>query len=251
MVPPLLSGNRLLRRLAGASPEDQGEPSLPTAWTIAADELHASAVKPLLALLALAVALGAAVIPACDAVMRPNAIAAHIHSVIAYAIPRELMPLLVTVILALRSGTALAVAMSSDDDARRPARDSILPRAAGLALAGAGLTVWMSAAALIGGYLVAALAGLLPTGLLLPDILAAIDPAAAYVALAKSALAGAVIGILAGCFGIRARTARPMQPRSASNRAQQAAARAALGGLLGGLAVNAAVSFIPLLAPGS
>ncbi|HZF55538.1 MAG TPA: hypothetical protein VE093_43290 [Polyangiaceae bacterium] len=199
-------------------------------------QIHASALEPLGPLLALAAGLGAASIAALDAIMRPNALAAHIHSVAAYVVSRELMPLVVTVILALRSAPSIAVDLALRPPAPRRAERAILTGAAlALALSGVGLVVWMSAAAFLGGFFVIALAGLTPVGLRLPDILAEISLGTLAVSLGKAALAGAAIGLASAHAGLA----------NASN-APRAAARAGSLGLFGGVAINLAVSLAPL-----
>jgi ABC-type transporter Mla maintaining outer membrane lipid asymmetry permease subunit MlaE len=186
------------------------------------------------------VGLGAASIAILDAIMRPNAIAAHLHSVVAYAITRELIPLAVTAALALRSAPAIAVDLASqsspENEMPRARRRSILfKNALSLALSAVGLVVWMSAAALVGGFLVVSFAGLAPVGLRLSDILAEISPGTITAALSKAALAGAAVGFASAHAGLV----------NASN-APRAAARAGSIGLFGGVAINLAISIAPL-----
>jgi hypothetical protein len=202
--------------------------------------VHASALEPLGALLVLAVGLGAATIAALDAIMRPNAIAAHLHSAVAYAISRELIPLAVTAVLALRSAPSIAVGLASrPPDSSEPQagrrRAIVFGNALSLALSAVGLVVWMSAAALIGGSLVIAFAGLAPIGLRLSDILAEISLGAVAASLGKAALAGAAVGLASAHAGLT-------NPSNAS----RAAVRAGSLGLLGGVAINLAISLAPL-----
>jgi ABC-type transporter Mla maintaining outer membrane lipid asymmetry permease subunit MlaE len=205
-------------------------------------QVHASALEPLGPLLALAVGLGAASIAVLDAIMRPNAIAAHLHSVIAYAVSRELIPLTVTIALALRSAPWIAaeLALKPIDPLERGAagrarREILAGGALSLSLAATGLVVWMSAAAILGGYLVIALAGLAPVGLRLSDILAEISLASLAASLGKASLAGAAVGLASAHAGLS----------NASN-APRAAARAGSIGLFGGVAINLAISLAPL-----
>lgn len=208
--------------------------------------IHASAVEPIGPLLALAAGLGAAALAALDAIMRPNAIAAYIHSVAAYAIARELIPLVVIVAIALRSGPALAVEIASapavtrtSGEARRARRIIVAESALSLALAATGLVVWMSAAALIGGSIITSLAGLAPVGLRLPDILAEISPGTLAASLGKAALAGALMGVIGALSGF---SSDPASPRVAA----RAASCAATWGLVGGVAISLAISLAPL-----
>ena len=203
-------------------------------------DVHASALEPLGPLLALSVGIGAAAIAALDAIMRPNAIAAHLHSVVAYAISRELIPLAVTAVLALRSAPSIAVGLASKpphssepQGARR--RAILFESALSLALSAMGLVVWMSAAAMVGGFLVVAFAGLAPVGLRLSDILGEISLGAIAASLGKAALAGAAVGLASAHAGLA-------NPSNLS----RAAVRAGSLGLFGGVAINLAISLAPL-----
>jgi hypothetical protein len=203
-------------------------------------DVHASALEPLGPLLVLAVGLGAAAIATLDAIMRPNAIAAHLHSVVAYAISRELIPLAVTAVLALRSAPSIAVGLASKppdpselQGARR--RAILFGSALSLALSALGLVVWMSAAAMIGGFLVVTFAGLAPVGLRLSDIIAEISLGAIGASLGKAALAGAAVGLASAHAGLA-------NPSNAS----RAAVRAGSLSLFGGVAIHLAISLAPL-----
>jgi ABC-type transporter Mla maintaining outer membrane lipid asymmetry permease subunit MlaE len=242
---------RFLTRLRAGAAAALSKEGRRTAARRAAAQVYEGAIEPLPVLLAASAAAGAAVLLALDSLMRPNAIAAYLNPVFSYAITRELAPLAAAIIVALRSGTALAVDIglrasdANDGGAGTSAgagdklfESELLPRAAGIVLAAIVLTACLAAAGLAGGFFVVSLFNRVPVGLRPDAILDAVWPAAALVALGKAALAGVLIAVVSCIQGIRA--------SSAPGGVAKAAGRFALQSALGCAALLVAISLSPL-----
>jgi len=120
-------------------------------------QVYFTAVEPLAIFLLVAVTCGFFAIVLSDSLMRPNGLAPHIPTVIAQAVVRELVPLVIALIVIGRSGPAIATELGymrvNDEiealDLAGANTDYliVLPRIAGVTIATAALTIAMSAAA--------------------------------------------------------------------------------------------------------
>jgi phospholipid/cholesterol/gamma-HCH transport system permease protein len=172
-------------------------------------QVYFTAVEPLSLFLVIAVVCGFFAIVLSDSLMRPNGLAPHIPLVVAQSVVRELVPLVIALIVIGRSGPAIATELgymrvNHEVEALELSGINIdyflvLPRVVGVTAATIGLTVAMSAAALVGGYLLGQVVGLVSVGLELDQILEAVTPATVLWALLKALLFGLVISVV-NCF---------------------------------------------------
>lgn len=174
-----------------------------------AAQVYYTAIEPLPIFLMIGVMLGFFVIAAADGLMRPNGLAPHVPTVAAQATVRELVPILIAVILAGRSGTAISTELgymrvNQEIEALEAAGVNIdyflvLPRLLGMMLSSIGLTIFMASVALIGGFFVAQGLNLVAAGLRLTQILASLNPSTVGFALLKATVFGLTIAAVS-CF---------------------------------------------------
>jgi phospholipid/cholesterol/gamma-HCH transport system permease protein len=172
-------------------------------------QVYFTAVEPLSLFLVIGVVCGFFAIVLCDSLMRPNGLAPHIPMVVAQSVVRELVPLVIALIVIGRSGPAIATElgyMRVNDEIEALELSGInvdyfivFPRILGVTLATVGLTVAMSAAAIVGGFLVGDTLGLVSTGLQFEQIVDAVTFPTLALALAKALLFGLVISAV-NCF---------------------------------------------------
>jgi phospholipid/cholesterol/gamma-HCH transport system permease protein len=215
-----------------------------------ANQVYFTAVEPLPIFLLIAVTCGFFAIVVSDSLMRPNGLAPHVPRVVAEAIIRELVPLLIALIMIGRSGTAISTELgymrvNSEIDALNVSGINIdyflvLPRIYGVTLATICLTVAMSTSALIGGFWLGELLSLVSVGLHLGQILRAVTAATIGYALFKAFMFGIIISTV-NCFhGLQVGRAFTDIPR--------ANVRASVQCYLSCLFLNAMVSLYALLA---
>ncbi len=174
-----------------------------------ASQIYFTAVEPLPILGAIAVLCGFSVIAACEALMRPNGLAPHVPVVIAQAIVRELLPIVIALVLIGRSGTAIATELgymrvNEEIDALDAAGVNIdyflvLPRIVGVTVSTLALTVALSFAALFGGFVLCEALNLVSGGLRFGAILEAVSLSTIGFATAKGVAFGLVISTV-NCF---------------------------------------------------
>jgi phospholipid/cholesterol/gamma-HCH transport system permease protein len=174
-----------------------------------ASQIYYTAIEPLGVFLLIALTIGSFAVVLSDALMRPNGLAPHVPSVIAHSLVRELLPIVIAVVLTGRTGTAIATELgymrvSNEIEALEAVGVNIdyfvvLPRLLGVMLSSLGLTVVLSAAALVGGFLVGDTLGLVPAGLRLQQIAQAVTPLTVAFALGKASLFGLLIASI-NCF---------------------------------------------------
>lgn len=174
-----------------------------------AAQVYFTAVEPLPIFLLIATACGFVAIVLTDMLMRPNGLAPYIPTVIAQAIVRELLPIVIAVILIGRSGTAIATELgymrvNEEIDALDVSGVNIdyflvLPRIVGVTASSLALTVVTSAAALLGGYLVGDLLNMVSVGLRFEQLLEALTFKTVGLALLKALMFGLIISTV-NCF---------------------------------------------------
>lgn len=174
-----------------------------------ATQVYFTAVEPLPIFLLIAVTSGFFAIVLSDALMRPNGLAPHIPTVIAQSVVRELVPLVIALVVIGRSGPAIATELgymrvNQEIEALDLAGINtdyfvVLPRIVGVTLATTALTIAMSAAALLGGWLLGVALDLVSVGLELGQIVRAVTPSVLAFALGKAATFGLVISTV-NCF---------------------------------------------------
>ena len=174
-----------------------------------AEQIYYTAIEPLGVFLVIALTIGTFAVVLSDALMRPNGLAPHVPSVIAHSLVRELLPIVIAVVLIGRTGTAIATELgymrvSDEVEALEAVGINIdyflvLPRLLGVTLSALGLTVVLSAAALVGGFFVGDSLGMVPAGLRLHQIAQAVTPLTVAFALGKSSLFGLMISSI-NCF---------------------------------------------------
>lgn len=175
----------------------------------AAMQIYFTAVEPLPVFLSIAVVCGFFAITLSDFLMRPNGLAPHVPVVVAQAIVREILPIVIALVLIGRSGTAIATELgymrvNEEIDALDAAGVNIdyflvLPRIVGVTLATLALTVSLSAAALLGGFLIGESLSLVSVGLRFGAILEALTLETIVFAVAKAIVFGLVISTV-NCF---------------------------------------------------
>ena len=215
----------------------------------AATQVYFTAVEPLGIFLLVAVICGFFAIVVADALMRPNGLAPHIPKVIAEAVVRELVPLVIALIVIGRSGPAIATELgymrvNDEIEALDLAGVNVdylvvLPRILGVTVATAALTVAMSAAALVGGFVLGTALDLVSVGLHLGQIVEAITSRTIAVALVKALAFGIVISTVNCYHGLAVERAWSEIPR--------ANVRGAMQCYLACFVVNAAVSIYAVM----
>jgi phospholipid/cholesterol/gamma-HCH transport system permease protein len=174
-----------------------------------ATQVYFTAVQPLPIFLLIAITCGFFAIVLADSLMRPAGLAPQIPTVVAQAVVREVVPMMIALMLVGRSGTAISTELgymrvNHEVDALDAAAVNIdyflvLPRVLGLTAASVALTVAMSAAALLGGYAAGLGLSLVSAELHFRQILGAVTLSTIAFAVVKAALFGAVIATI-NCF---------------------------------------------------
>jgi phospholipid/cholesterol/gamma-HCH transport system permease protein len=190
----------------------------------AVTQVYFTAIEPLSIFLSVAVTCGFFAIVLSDSLMRPNGLAPHIPSVVAQAVVRELVPLVIALVVIGRSGPAIATELgymrvNHEIDALDLAGANtdyliVLPRIAGVTVATMALTVAMSAAALVGGFLLGSALDLVSVGLRFEQILQSITLPTIFLALAKALAFGIVISTVNCYHGLEVRYAFTEIPRA-------------------------------------
>jgi len=213
-----------------------------------ASQVYYTAIEPLPVFLVIAISCGSFAIAAADALMRPNGLAPHVPTVVAQAIVRELIPIVIAVILTGRSGTAISTELgymkvNLEIEALEASGVNVdyflvLPRLLGLTLSSVGLTVLMAVTALIGGFFVAQGLNLTAAGLSLGQILAALTPSTVGFALLKATIFGFTIAAISCFHGLAVGRHFADIPR--------ANVRGSVRGYLGCFVLNAIISIYAL-----
>ena len=172
-------------------------------------QVYFTAVEPLSLFLVIATVCGFFAIVLSDSLMRPNGLAPHIPTVVAQSVVRELVPLVIALIVIGRSGPAIATELgymrvNQEVEALEVTGINVdyflvLPRVVGVTAATVGLTIAMSAAALVGGYMLGEAMGLVSVGLQFQQIMEAVTFSTILFALLKAGLFGLVISVT-NCF---------------------------------------------------
>src|SRR5450432_68049 len=178
-------------------------------------QVYFTAVEPLAIFLLVAVTCGFFAIVLSDSLMRPNGLAPHIPTVIVQAVVRELVPLVIALIVIGRSGPAIATELgymrvNDEIEALDLAGTNtdyliVLPRIAGVTVATAALTVAMSAAALVGGFLLGTAFDLVSVGLRFDQIVESVTLLTILLALTKAFAFGIVISTVNCYHGLAVR----------------------------------------------
>lgn len=174
-----------------------------------ASQIYFTAVEPLPILGSIAVLCGFSVIAISDALMRPNGLAPHVPVVVAQAIVREILPIVIALVLIGRSGTAIATELgymrvNEEIDALDAAGVNIdyflvLPRIVGVTISTLSLTIALSFAALFGGFMMGEALNLISVGLRFDAILEAVSLSTIAFAAVKGSAFGLVISTV-NCF---------------------------------------------------
>ncbi|HKQ68681.1 MAG TPA: ABC transporter permease [Polyangiaceae bacterium] len=214
-----------------------------------ATQIYFTAVEPLAIFLLVAVTCGFFAIVLSDSLMRPNGLAPHIPKVIAEAVVRELVPLVIALVVIGRSGPAIATELGymrvNDEiealDLAGANTDYlvVLPRIAGVTIATAALTVAMSVAALLGGFLLGNAFDLISVGLRFDQILESVSLLTIALAMAKAVMFGVVIATVNCYHGLAVKRSFTEIPR--------ANVRGAVQCYLGCFLLNAALSLYALM----
>jgi len=190
----------------------------------AVTQVYFTAIEPLAIFLLVAVTCGFFAIVLSDSLMRPNGLAPHIPGVIAQAVVRELVPLVIALIVIGRSGPAIAteigyMRVNDEIEALDLAGANtdyliVLPRIAGVTIATAALTIAMSAAALLGGFLLGTAFDLVSVGLRFDQILESVTSLTIVFALTKALCFGIVISTVNCYHGLAVRRSFNEIPRA-------------------------------------
>lgn len=138
---------------------------------------------------------------------------AYIVDLLGIAVIRELGPVLAAILIAGRSGSAITaqigvMRVTEELDAMRvmgiaPGFRLVLPRALALAVAMPLISIWTSAAALVGGMLAAAITLGLSPSFFIAAMPAAVDISNLVIATSKAVVFGFVIALVGCHFGLR------------------------------------------------
>lgn len=174
-----------------------------------ASQIYFTAVEPLPILGVIAVVCGFSVISISDALMRPNGLAPHVPVVVAQAIVREILPIVIALVLIGRSGTAIATELgymrvNEEIDALDAAGVNIdyflvLPRIIGVTVSTLSLTIALSFVAIFGGFMLGEALNLVSVGLRFDAIIDAVSLSTIGFATLKGAAFGLVISTV-NCF---------------------------------------------------
>jgi phospholipid/cholesterol/gamma-HCH transport system permease protein len=174
-----------------------------------ARQVYFTAVRPLAFFSLIAFVIGLVVVVGSDALLRANGLTNYIPAVVATGLCRELLPLVLTLVLIARSGTAIAIELgymrvTQEIDALDASGINldyflVLPRVLGLVISAFGLVAVMSAVGVVGGFITAQVFGFVSVALRLHHITTAITFGTIVVAGAKAALCGLIIGTVS-CF---------------------------------------------------
>lgn len=174
-----------------------------------ASQIYYSAVEPVPIFLFIALLGGVVIMVVADGVLRPTGLAPKIPIILAQAVVREFVPLVIAMVLVGRSGTAISTELGNmrvnyEIDGLEAVGVNIdyflvLPRIFGLSVAAVSLTIVCSVMALVGGYFVSDALGLISLSLRLFDILGAIAPEFVGYSLTKAILFGSTIASV-NCF---------------------------------------------------
>lgn len=175
--------------------------------------------------------------------------AANLGRIVTVVVLREVAPLLTGVVVIVRSATAIATELGLMRVQREvealevmgipPIRQLVAPRIVGGLISLFGLSVWFSAVALLGGFIIAQLLVNLPANVFFGAVLSATRPTDVWVFLAKTLLGG--LGIFAtACY-------HGMDVVAAPSEVPVAVSRAALHSLILLIGVHGTVSLAVLL----
>ncbi len=185
----------------------------PLGWRIVLDQIRFTAVQALPLLSVVALAIGAIVITEVHAQAAQLGLGEVLGGILTTVVVREVGPLLTAVLVIGRSGTAITAELATysvlgeSESLEALGVDMlqyhVLPRILAMAVSVAVLTVWFDTVVLLGGSVVAVLAG---GAVSLADYAAsvrlALTPADLWLTLLKSGLFGTGIAILSSYEGL-------------------------------------------------
>ncbi len=174
-----------------------------------ASQIYFTAVEPLPFFAITALVFGFVVIYECDLLLTRYRLNYFIPDVIVTGLVREVAPLVVAMVLIARSGPAIAtelgyMRLNQEIDALDAVGVNtdyfiVFPRVVGVTAATVLATICFAAVAIVGGFVLGEVAGLLSLALLFESLLAALTVSTMAYAVLKAAIFGATIA-LANCY---------------------------------------------------
>lgn len=211
-----------------------------------AEQVYWTALHPWRFFLIIGLVFGLLTLVLLDQFLRPLGFAARVPGIADHTLMVEVLPLVIAMILIARSGTAISTELGYMGVRRQVEalelmgvnRDFliVLPRLLGGVLATVMIWTATSAAALIGGTLVARSLGLVGDATTVPAVLGAVQWPAVLAGLVKAALFGTIIPLSACVQGLRVGSSYTDIPK--------ANAAAATRALVLCIAVNVVVSLL-------
>ena len=212
----------------------------------AAEQVYWTALHPWRFFLGIGLVFGLLTLVLLDQFLRPLGLAARVPALADRTLMVEVLPLIIAMTLIARSGTAIATELGYMSVRRQTEslelmginRDFalVLPRLVGGVLATVMLWVGMSAAALVGGTLIARAVGAVGDGTTVLAVVDAVEWTSVAAGLVKAAAFGAVIPLSACVEGLRVGASYTQIPK--------ANAAAATRALVLCIAINVVVSLI-------
>ena len=208
----------------------EGSRGLRLCASVALRQVYFTAVEPLPVFAFMAVLIAAVLLLIASALMEPQGLAPLLPALMAPAIVREVIPLLVGLVFVARTGTAVTTEIGTlrithELDALEVAGINVdafvvLPRVLGLTVAGGSLTLLTGLFGLVGGAAMASLSPLAARVVTVPSLVDALR----LDALAMTAVKGATFGFLVACVACR----HGLAVRKSSREIAVAGARATL-----------------------
>ncbi len=220
-----------------------GESARRTARRITLAQIQFTGVHAVVLVSLIALFIGATIIIQTN-ILAPGTPAEMLGMILVAVVPRELAPLITAIVVAGRSGTAIATELgnmrvSSEILALSslgidPPRFIVLPRIIAAVVSVLALTVYFSVVAILGGYFVSQFITTTSFSALRAGFAQALGPADLVLFLVKGIGLGAIVGLFSCHYGLQVKSSPTEVPRQAS--------RAVMLSLFGCVAYNTLVT---------
>ncbi len=220
-----------------------GESARATARRIALAQIQFTGVQAVTLVSLIAIFIGATIIIQTN-ILAPGTPSDMLGKILVAVVPRELAPLITAIVVAGRSGTAIATElgnMRANSEVLAlaslgidPPRFIVLPRIIATVVSVLVLTVYFSVVAILGGYVVSLFITSTSFSALRAGFAQALGPADLVLFLLKGVGLGAIVGWLSCHYGL--------QVKSSPTEVPQQASRAVMLSLFGCVAYNTLVT---------
>lgn len=220
-----------------------GESARAAAHRIALNQIQFTGVQAVTLVSLIAIFIGATIIIQTN-ILAPGTPAEMLGKIMVAVVPRELAPLITAIVVAGRSGTAIATELGNMRASSEvlalsslgidPPRFIVLPRIIATVVSVLVLTVYFSVVAIIGGYIVSLFMTSTSFAALRAGFAEALGPADLLLFLLKGTGLGVIVGWMSCHFGLQVKTSPTEVPRQAS--------RAVMLSLFGCVAYNTLIT---------